>query len=43
MLDSVPNDFYSASYNEAIAQRMGVSSPTALYIESPDLDAQFEP
>ena len=42
MLDSVPTEYYSASYNEAIAQRMGASAPTALYIESPDLDAQYE-
>ena len=41
MLDSVPTEYYSASYNEAIAQRMGASAPTALYIESPDLDAQY--
>ena len=42
MLDSVPTDYYSASYNEAIAQRIGASAPTAMYIESPDLDAQYE-
>lgn len=42
MLDSVPTDFYSASYNDAIAQRMGAAAPTAIYIESRDLDAQYE-
>jgi uncharacterized glyoxalase superfamily protein PhnB len=42
MLDSVPTDYYSASYNDAIAKRMGASAPTALYIESPDLDAYYE-
>lgn len=42
MLDSVPTEYYSASYNEAIANRMGASAPTALYIESPDLDAHYE-
>ena len=42
MLDRVPTDYYSASYNEAIARRMGVSAPTAFYIESPDLDAHYE-
>ena len=42
MLDSVPTDYYAASYNEAIAKRMGAPGPTALYIESPDLDAQYE-
>ena len=42
MLDSVPTDYYSASYNEAIANRMGAPAPTALYIESPDLDAHYE-
>ena len=42
MLDRVPTDYYSASYNEAIAKRMGASAPTALYIESPDLDAHHE-
>ena len=42
MLDSVPTEFYSASYNEAITQRVGASSPTALYIEAPDLDAYYE-
>ena len=41
MLDSVPTEYYSASYNAAIAKRMGASAPTALYIESPDLDAQY--
>jgi uncharacterized glyoxalase superfamily protein PhnB len=42
MLDSVPTDFYSASYNQAIAERMGAAAPTAIYIESPDLDAHYE-
>jgi uncharacterized glyoxalase superfamily protein PhnB len=42
MLDSVPTEFYSGSYNEAITKRSGASSPTALYIEAPDLDAYFE-
>ena len=42
MLDSVPTDYYSASYNEAIARRMGAPGPTAMYIESPDMDAQYE-
>ena len=42
MMDSVPTDYYSASYNDAIAKRMGASAPTAFYIESPDLDAQYE-
>jgi uncharacterized glyoxalase superfamily protein PhnB len=42
MLDGVPTDFYSPSYNEAIARRMGASSSMALYIEAPDLDPYFE-
>ena len=42
MLDSVPTDYYAASYNEAIARRMGSAGPTALYIESPDVDVQYE-
>ena len=42
MLDKVPTDYYSASYNESIAKRMGASAPTALYIESPDLDAHYK-
>ena len=42
MLDSVPTDYYSASYNEAISKRMGASAPSAFYIESPDLDAYYE-
>ena len=42
MLDSVPTDYYSASYNEAIAKRMGAAASTAFYIESPHLDAQYE-
>ena len=42
MLDSVPTDYYAASYNEAIARRMGAPGPTAMYIESLDLDAQYE-
>ena len=42
MLDSVPTDYYSASYNKAIAKRMGTVAPTAIYIESPDLDLHYE-
>jgi uncharacterized glyoxalase superfamily protein PhnB len=42
MLDSVPTDYYSASYNDAIAKRIGGLAPMAIYIESPDLDAHYE-
>jgi uncharacterized glyoxalase superfamily protein PhnB len=42
MLDSVPTDYYSASYNEAIAKRIGDAAPTAIYIESPELNAHYE-
>ena len=38
MLDSVPTEYYSRSYNEAIAKRMRAPGPTAVYIESPDLE-----
>jgi catechol 2,3-dioxygenase-like lactoylglutathione lyase family enzyme len=30
--------FYSEEYNRAIEQRIGASSPNALYIEAPDLE-----
>ena len=36
-----PTDFYSAGYNEAIRQRLGAPSATALYIEAADLDALY--
>jgi uncharacterized glyoxalase superfamily protein PhnB len=33
------SDFYGADYNAAIRDRLGSSSATSLYIESPDLAA----
>ena len=35
-------DFYSESYNRAIAARLGNASPHAFYIEEPELDAYYE-
>jgi uncharacterized glyoxalase superfamily protein PhnB len=37
----VATDFYSPEYNAAIEQRLGSTSPIALYIEAPDLDDLF--
>lgn len=41
LLDSVPTDFYSPAYNEAIRARMGRTSALALYIEVPDIDEYY--
>lgn len=38
----VPGEFFSPGYNEAIRERLGAPSATALYIEAPDLDALYE-
>lgn len=38
MLDSVPTDFYSTDYNEAILRRLGQASPLALYIKASGID-----
>ena len=36
-----PSDFYGDEYNRAIRERLGSTSPTALYIEEPDLAAFY--
>ena len=41
MLDSVPTEYYSPAYNEAINGRIGSASALALYIEAPNLDAYY--
>jgi uncharacterized glyoxalase superfamily protein PhnB len=38
MMIEVPSDMYSEGYNTAISQRMGTTSPMALYMEAPDLE-----
>jgi uncharacterized glyoxalase superfamily protein PhnB len=38
MMIEVPSDMYSEEYNTAIAQRIGTTSPMALYMEAPDLE-----
>ena len=37
LMIETPSDFYGDEYNEAIRERLGTPSPTALYIEAEDL------
>ena len=37
-----PTDFYGDEYNAAIRERLGSSSPNALYLEEPDLAGFYE-
>ena len=37
----VPSDHFSDAYNQAIRERIGGVSATALYIEAPDLEALY--
>ena len=38
LMIEVPTDMYSKEYNDAIAKRIGSTSPIALYMEATDLD-----
>src|SRR6476469_2409441 len=41
LMIETPSDFYGDEYNEAIRERLGTPSSTALYIEAEDLAAFY--